>query len=273
MKKLIVLTMMISLVGLSLNAQTYCNVTTALTYSSNMPGITNFTLNTINRTSAAIECTGSGCNSYVNTGETTTLELGQTYTISITHTEDTVLFPGDRNNIRVWIDYNNNGSWNDAGETVVSMDLEFAGTTFANFTVPLTATLGTTGMRITAKMSPDGGHIAPTPCDIPADPIGYHGEIEDYSVTISSVASGIEDNFKGNTVSVFPNPGNGLIYVESEAKFSSIEIMNILGNRVYFSEVNAEKAEIDLVNEPKGMYFYRIITKGTVVSLGKFSVE
>src|SRR6185503_7425692 len=92
----------------------WCPVTTALPYSPDMPGITNVTLNTINRTSLPIENYPN--NSYVSTGISTTLTAGQTVAVSITHTRDVNIFPSARNNIRVWIDYNLDYSFDDPGE-------------------------------------------------------------------------------------------------------------------------------------------------------------
>ncbi|MCH8902972.1 MAG: T9SS type A sorting domain-containing protein [Bacteroidetes bacterium] len=273
MKTLLILIALISFVSLSTSAQSYCSITTALAYTMDMPGITNFQLNTIDRTSAAIECGGTGCNSYVNTGESTELELGQTYTFSLTHTRDAMNFPAVENNIRIWIDYNNNGTLDDAGETVVLMDLETFGTTTGSFTVPLTATLGITGMRITAKMSIGGGHSLPTACDIPADPLGYHGEFEDYTVNIMATPSGIDENSIGNAVSVFPNPTSGIINIESEARISIIEITNLLGAKVYSSKINDRNAEIDLSNQPRGIYFYTLINERNIITRGKVMVD
>ena len=180
----------------------WCTPTGAAAYSSNMPGITNVTLNTINRTSTAIE---NSANNYTNTGQSTTLSKGTQYTISITHTRDAVVFPNVQNNIRVWIDYNQDGQLDDPGETVVSLDLQTFGTTTANFTVPLTALSGNTRMRVTAKMSAQGGHTFPTPCNIPADPGGYHGELEDYNLTITG-SSAVEEFNVINSLSLFPSP-------------------------------------------------------------------
>src|SRR5690242_4856215 len=163
--------------GITAQAQ-WCTVTTAIPYSPDMPGITNVTLNTINRNSLPIENYPN--NSYVNTGISTTLNAGQTYSFSITHTRDAVNFPTARNNIRVWIDFNHDFSFDDPGEMVVSLDFQTFGTSTAMITIPSSVTVGPTRMRVTAKMSSDAGHSVPTPCDNPADPLGYHGEIEDY---------------------------------------------------------------------------------------------
>jgi hypothetical protein len=166
----------------------YCMLPGETPYSPLQPGITNFKLNGINRTSSNSESAGSVV---VTTGLSTTLTAGQTYTVSISHSEDTQFFPGARNNIRVWIDYNNNLSFIDAGETVVLVDLEAPATTYtAVFTVPASTPAGTVALRATAKMSADAGHTLPTPCNVPADPLGYHGEMEDYSVVIQPANPG-----------------------------------------------------------------------------------
>src|SRR6185295_10830948 len=142
-------------------------------YGPTTPGITNFSMNDINRSSEAIENPDDG---YVLTGLSTTLHRGQTYTISITHTVDAYICPDM--NLRVWIDFNINGTLNDAGETVLTLDHHTAGMYTATFTVPATASVGTTRLRATAKMSNLGGHTPPTPCNFPFDPLGYHGEVE-----------------------------------------------------------------------------------------------
>jgi len=184
MKKRVLLSLLYCLSGISCAFAQYCLLPGRTPYSTLQPGITNFQLNTINRTSGNSESTSSVV---VNTGLSTTLTAGQTYTISISHSEDTQYFVGDRNNLRVWIDYNKNFSYTNSGETVLSQDLEAPGTTYtASFTVPLSIPSGTTSLRATAKMSSDAGHTLPTPCDSPADALGYHGEMEDYTVVIEN---------------------------------------------------------------------------------------
>jgi hypothetical protein len=187
MKKILLFTSACILAFTSAKAQ-WCVPTTAIPYNSNMPGITHVVLNTIDRASADLEHYPS--NSYVNTGMSTDLTPGQTYSISISFTIDASICPDM--NLRVWIDYNHDYQLDDINETVVSANNRTPGTYTASFTVPADVTPGTTRMRVTAKMSPNGGHTLPTPCDNPADPFGYHGEIEDYDIIINS-PTGIQE--------------------------------------------------------------------------------
>jgi M6 family metalloprotease-like protein len=73
---------------------------------------------------------------------------------------------------KIWIDYNIDGDFEDAGEEVFSA----SGTSVVsgNFTVPSDVT-GVTRMRVTMKYN-----AAPTPCETFA-----YGEVEDYTVDIS----------------------------------------------------------------------------------------
>ena len=198
--------------GSAASAQ-YCLLPGRTPYGTDQPGITNFKLNTINRTSGHVE---SMSKVVVVTTDTTVLQRGKTYVVTLTHSRDAVIFPTARNNIRVWVDYNNNKSFEDAGETVITADFKTYGTFVDSFTVPLTAPLGKVRLRATAKMSSDAGHSIPTSCDTPvADPIGYHGEIEDYDVRIIAPpsASVLETATALSAAAVFPNPATSNISV------------------------------------------------------------
>lgn len=250
----------------SFNAQAqYCTLPGRTPYSTNQPGITNFKLNTINRTSAGVESMSSVV---VVTNDSTTLMRGQTYTVSISHSRDAVTFPDARNNIRVWIDYNNDKDFDDAGETAISSDYDTTSKVFtASFTVPSTATLGTTRLRATAKMSSDAGHTIPTSCDLPTpDPLGYHGEIEDYKVIIAP-ATGINDIKTGDlSINIYPNPATDLVNV-SFNKIShqpmSIDLFDITGKVIkhlmYISDQDSQSYEfnLDQVNIPNGMFLIK----------------
>ena len=79
---------------------------------------------------------------------------------------------------RIWIDLNQDNDFDDAGEMVGSRQVTISFGSFLDndspFTIPSTATLGKTRMRIAMKV---GGY--PTPCET-----FERGEVEDYSVII-----------------------------------------------------------------------------------------
>jgi len=75
---------------------------------------------------------------------------------------------------RVWIDYNQDGDFVDAGEMVVTADSVWDVST--SFTIPWTASDGTTHMRIRTEYY---GSATPTSCWVT-----QYGETEDYTVNI-----------------------------------------------------------------------------------------
>jgi len=153
------------------------------TYGPTSPVITNVTLNTIDRTTAAADK-----ELYVDTGLATDLVIGQSYPLSMTYQPDFAFCPDYQ--LRVWIDWDQNGSFLDPGETVVSVDNDVVGSVSADVDVPATAVLGTTRMRVAMKMELACGHDAILPCPQP-EAFGWHGEIEDYDIEV--VASGACD--------------------------------------------------------------------------------
>lgn len=165
----------------------YCVPTSAIPYAATMPGITHVVLNTIDRTSGDLEHYPN--NNYTLTGLSTDLVKGQSYTMTIAFTIDAQICP--HMNLRVWIDLNEDGQLDDPGETLLSMDHQVNSYT-GTITIPASTPTGTTRMRVTAKMCSHGGHTLPTPCDQPHDILGYHGEIEDYTVNIVD-AVGIQE--------------------------------------------------------------------------------
>lgn len=80
---------------------------------------------------------------------------------------------------RVWIDYNKNGVFTDAGEQIMSVSTTGSGTYSVNFIVPTTASLGNTRIRVSAKYS-----ASPTSCET-----FTYGEVEDYTVNITTATA------------------------------------------------------------------------------------
>lgn len=248
----------------------YCMLPGRTSYSTTQPGIKVFKLNTISRTSVQVENPLSQP-SLVVTTDTTTLQRGQTYTVHILHTRDSVIagFATARNNIRMWIDYNNDKDFDDAGETVITADLQTAGWYTNTFTVPATAPLGTVRLRVTAKMSADAGHSVPTSCDIPKDPIDYHGEMEDYHLKITP-ATGI-GNVETNNIgaSLYPNPSTGAVSVMIDSKNNTqlgITLYDVTGKLVktLLQEPTQSNYKYDFnlnnYNLQSGVYFIKVTT-------------
>lgn len=123
-------------------------------------------------------------------------------------------------------------------------------------------------------MSSDAGHTIPTPCDSPADPIGYHGEMEDYSIEIGYNSSVETPAALANILSVFPNPFSGGTHISfelEEPSLTSLEIYNVMGEKVHtlMNNISQAKGTQNYYLEweaPAGIYIIRLQTNRGIYS-------
>lgn len=152
--------------------------------------IENVTFNTINNTSSSFA-------QYENfTNLVTSVTPGTTYSLSIRLNSNA--YPPDET--RVFIDYNGNGVFTDAGETVFTG--AGPGPFSTNITIPLTAPFGLTRMRIRMHDTSDGPNG--TSCGFAA-----WGQVEDYTINISACSAAAVGTQPANTTVC--NGGNGTI--------------------------------------------------------------
>jgi len=86
-----------------------------------------------------------------------------------------------------------------------------------------------------------------------------------------------ELTYKNVNVKVYPNPSNGQFTIQTSITSgqSSIEIYNILGEKVYsqFSTFNSPLS-INLSAQPSGVYLYRIVSEtGELIGQGKLIIQ
>ncbi|MBP2834124.1 S8 family serine peptidase [Aquimarina sp. U1-2] len=132
--------------------------------------IGNVQLETINNAS------GAGSGGYSDfTSITTTLAKDNEYTIFVTPTWTGTAY---NEGYGVWIDYNQNGDFTDAGEQVWSQAPSQTTPATGTFTIPAGALEGTTRMRVSMKYNG-----VPTSCES-----FQYGEVEDYTLVIGGTA-------------------------------------------------------------------------------------
>ncbi len=76
----------------------------------------------------------------------------------------------------------------------------------------------------------------------------------------------------------YPNPNNGIFTIQpvgtQHVVSASIEIYNVLGEKVKGEELRAKGTEIDLSSRPDGVYLYRVLSEnGELVGQGKVVIE
>ena len=213
-------------------------------------------LGTINRTS------GKDGGYYNGVATSTNAVRGTAQTITISSGFTSTLY---RMYWRVWIDYNKNGVFTDAGEQVVSTNFTTAGNTNATFTIPNTALLGTTRMRVSSKYG-----AYPTPCET-----FTYGEVEDYTINITAstpvniiasareVQSEIMESNEAEIVA-YPNPVSDIVTIRlnyfSTSNTKKVKMISGNGTEIGTQEVELFDNEfrIDTKKLNTGMYFISI---------------
>jgi PKD repeat protein len=151
-------------------------------------GIFNVTLNTLNNTTSGSD----GYQDY-SCSKQTTLTLGISQPVSVRNGTST------NENVRIWIDYNNDGSFNPTTELAFSSDNKLLHT--GNIVPAATAVLNTPlRMRVSSDYNQNP---APTPCS----PVQY-SQVEDYTVTIIPNTNVPVANFTAALASTCSNIAN-----------------------------------------------------------------
>ncbi|MDF1675178.1 MAG: T9SS type A sorting domain-containing protein [Vicingaceae bacterium] len=84
----------------------------------------------------------------------------------------------------------------------------------------------------------------------------------DTSACVNVTGVGIDDRFIENTITIFPNPNNGLFTIKTpdhENQTINLLVINTLGkviDEIYFTN----KAELNLTEQAKGIYYLRLST-------------
>ena len=84
--------------------------------------------------------------------------------------------------------------------------------------------------------------------------------------------TGTSELFTEGSINVFPNPNGGLFSINSTTKICSVEIINILGEKIYADLVAASSKNINLSNEPSGIYMVRLKNDARGIVTKKISV-
>ncbi len=215
---------------------------------------------------ASINNTSGLNNGYGNfTNLATDLIPGKSYTVYVT--------PGfegkaQKENWKVWIDYNNNGSFEDGSELVMEKTTHNNHTHSASFTVPYHTKAGKVRMRVAMK-----ANSFPGACETFAN-----GEVEDYTINIvnnpahaHASSTGHSHTAEQNDLKVFPNPTRD--YTTLSANLAAhngpvaLQVFDAQGRVVltrYYAEGTRHLTEqLNLSDQPAGSYYIKIVTGNT----------
>ena len=206
-------------------------------------------LNTINNTSA---CSVGGYGNYLSIS--TNLIKGNQYSITVTPdllSQTGSAFTNDE--IAVWIDYNNDSDFLDAGEQVGYV---LVGTGWSNvftFTVPTTAVSSAVRMRVRISYSTDGAIV---PCGQ-----STYGEVEDYTVNITTSGASLLENDL-SAITIYPNPSSDILNIDlssANEEIQSIFLVDITGKLIQTIDVHENALlKLNLSSFASGLYYIKI---------------
>lgn len=168
------------LAAYQINAQTYCTPA----FSSGCDGgdqINSFTIPSVSFSHLNTGCSTGAYGDFYAT-ETITLQAGVPYAYNITHD-----FSSQK--VKIWVDFNNDGTFDDAAPELVSSASSSGSETNATIVIPGSVTPGTYRMRVGDRYASD-----PIPCNTN----GY-GEAHDYKLVVNAAPSCISPTGVVNT--------------------------------------------------------------------------
>ncbi len=207
--------------------------------------ISRFKIGTTDRSSSA-ESGG-----YVNTGISTNLAVGSSNTAKIR-----VGYSGSFTDkvFKVYIDYNNNTIYEETEVAYGPANITSGGLQTFTLNVSSTASTGSRGMRVI---------MARTGTSITGCMTGFNGETEDYKVNLTSSGhKGVfaaTDESEAERINIFPNPAASNLKIELPDGVSTINVYDIMGQRVYQQQVSSATMDINVAEWPTAQYIVEAI--------------
>ena len=216
--------------------------------------ITNVTFNTINNDST--NDTQDGYEDFTNLS--TNVKQGDSHNISVTF--DT---GGYQDQCFVYIDWNQDFVFDNDTEKYdlgrLSGDIE---TTTQSITIPDTAKLGNTRMRVFIEYYGSGFDPGAGACD--SNHVSEWGETEDYTLIVEEDVASLNDLTFEN-FNLYPNPNSGkftLMFETLDTSKTKIELFDSRGRavnyRVFINTKTLFREEIEFSNLAKGFYLLKI---------------
>ena len=159
--------------------------------------------------------------------------------------------------VTVFVDWNQNGSFTDAGEMVevgaLTSDSTDGTQVTGNITVPATATIGKARMRVMLNWDAS----MTTPCD---NSIYQYGQAEDYTLDVKQ-SLGVND-LNSKSISYYPNPVKDILNLVSDKNVTNVSVYSIEGKLVKnFANLDEAKVQLNLSGLTAGMYVVKATTK------------
>ena len=207
-----------------------------------------------------ISNTSTGTAGYENfTALSTNVTRGTANTITITPFWTATKY---KEGYAVWIDYNQDGDFADTGEKVWTKAASTTTPVSGSFTIPATAALGATRMRVQLSYNA----VQTSSCASFS-----FGQVEDYTVNITSTARIDETSNPSISFNLYPNPVKGdILNIANLESSSTYRIFNMMGQELGSGKIENESI---YVGSLKTGTFLIEVSNGTSTTTKRFIKE
>ena len=155
---------------------------------------------------------------------------------------------------KVWLDYNNDGIFDDATELILDALNQINPST--SYTVPVGVSTLNTALRMRVMSDATGG-ISSSCSD------QTFGQTEDYGVEIIDPLS-VRETIE-NSINVFPNPTYSLLHINMDfnQNIEQLQVVDVTGRIVKTQRESNNWSQVDVSNLRRGHYFIIIYTNGS----------
>ncbi|MFC4414293.1 GEVED domain-containing protein [Kaistella carnis] len=152
------------------------------------------------------------------------------------------------------MDYNQDGDFSDAGETVFTKAASKTNPVSGSITIPASALSGNTRMRVSMKYNG-----IPTACETFS-----YGQVEDYTLNIKAAGTVTAlVNTSADTVNVYPNPVKDILNINAKGDYN-YQLISIDGKIV--KDGNQSENAVNVQSLPTGIYIMKITQDGKTSS-------
>ncbi|MGY0392705.1 T9SS type A sorting domain-containing protein [Bizionia sp. KMM 8389] len=197
------------------------------------------------------------------TTSTANVALSNSYNLSVSGNT----YGGFDTDIVAFIDWNQNNVLDDAGEvyaigTLFNTNGSDGVSVALDITVPSTALLGETRVRITKTYTDPDSAAEVDPCAIAFNPFGVgvypgYGQALDFTVNISPLSV---DTFQKDALAVYPVPVQNRLNISYKKPIQQVEIYNMLGQIVLRETPNALQFQLPLSKLVSGSYILKLLS-------------
>ena len=157
-------------------------------------------------------------------------------------------------NMKVYVDYNNDGVFNETDELVLNQSRVAANSTTTADVRPPANSIRNVPLRM--RVITDFSNFAVNACTAPV-----YGQIEDYAVTVVTVLSENKPS-KSLAVTAYPNPVTDVLTVTSSSAVLNLVITDINGRQVFSNAYSGKEVQANLGSLANGVYILKVIAEG-----------